>query len=766
MSWPARLGTIAQPSGAQYQLWMMGSTAFGVLDNNQSSIQLTPKLVAQCANNRYVSSSLCGSDLGGSNEEFAYLISSSKQCGFMGSTRRTSDDTNRKINTLLYNNGNFSGSKFRFVSAGNRDATFITTDGKLWWAYGENNGNMSLALLDTSTNWKVAATAGVNNGWDGQRCAIKTDGTLWARGYTATGTIATSSVSGFIGTISKVGTATDWDDVKSSGSGGNTHMLARKTGGSLWGWGLNSSGQIGDNSITNRSSPVQIGALTTWTKFAVGSYHSVAIRSDGTLWSWGNNTYGQLGHGGTTNRSSPTQVGALTTWADVYCGPYNTFAIKTDGTLWSWGRNSRFAEDMWGGGMLGVGDGTDRNSPVQVGTDTDWTNAIIGSSHGATRAIKSTGILWSWGSNQYNCTLQSECMNLSFNQIPTTNWSSSRLMSCNRQLREDGGTIALKRDNTLWYWGLYNPTTNESIYSDAVGGLRSSPVQIGTGSNWSNNFDIGPAKQYYFAIDRNNKLWSLATGTNNQTIAITGSWSKVTVSGDIFNAPPQNWSLIISTTGQLWSIGYNASGQLGNNTTTTNFSNWARVGTLANWKDITTGTDQSVLAVKTDGTLWAWGRNEYGQLGLGDVASRSSPVQVGTGTTWKYVSCRSSTTHAIKTDGTLWAWGYNDDGRMGNSSTIRRSSPVQVGTDTNWKQVESYGATIGLKTNGTLYIWGASSYITTTPAGTLPWNVASYKMVGNGTTSNLSSPVQIGFGWNTWTHVSAGIAAVSAVATR
>ena len=181
MSWPARIGTIAQPTGAQYQMWAQGSTSWGAQDRNVSSLTLTPTAVSKCANSRFVSASN-GSDRNAGGEEFSYLISSSKQCGFIGNVRRTSDDTNRRINNILYNNGNFTGSKFRFVSQGNRDASFITTDGRLWWAWGENNANMSLYLLSTAIGWKTIAMLGTNYGWDGQRVAIKSDGTLWAYG--------------------------------------------------------------------------------------------------------------------------------------------------------------------------------------------------------------------------------------------------------------------------------------------------------------------------------------------------------------------------------------------------------------------------------------------------------------------------------------------------------------------------------------------------------------------------------------------------------
>ena len=768
MSWPVRIGTIAQPSGAQYQMWMMGNTAYGILDNNQSSLQLTPKIATLVADKTYVSASASSLCLVNS-EDFYYLISSSKQCGQAGSARRRDDSESRRINVPFYNEGTLTGS-FKFVAQGYRDATLISLNGKLWFNWNENAAGTNLVLLSSTTDWRKAACGSLDYGTNGQRVCIKNNGTLWAFGQTQNGTIATSSVALSVSPIAQIGTATDWDDVKCCGS---YHMIARKTGGTLWAWGRNTSGQLGDNTVVNKSSPIQIGALNTWTKIAAGAYHCAAVRSDGTLWTWGENTVGQLGHNNTTNRSSPVQVGALTTWADVFCGPQNTFAIKTDGTLWSWGQNNWSYESSFAGGMLGVGDMTNRSSPTQVGTDTDWTNAFVAVTRISSRAIKSTGKLWTWGSDSQGGTMQSNFMNLSFNQIPTTNWSSSRLLSCNRQLRQDGGVMALKKDNTLWYWGLWNPTSSETDISS----IRISPVQIGTGSNWSTNFDFAASRANTLAIDRNNRLWQLATQNNTQTRVGTGSaWAKVSISADINNQPPQWWALLVTTTGQLWSYGYNNSGQLGNNTTTTNNTAPARVGTLTNWKDVTTGTYESSLAVKTDGTLWAWGNNTYGQLGLGDVVNRSSPVQVGTGTNWTYVSCRFTTTHAIKTDGTLWAWGTNERGQMGNSSTIARSSPVQVGTDTNWKQVESYGpmnlptrsCTIGLKTNGTIYVWGDSSYIATTPAGTLPYNPYTwiFRTVGNGTANVLSSPVQSGFGWNTWTHVSAGVSGFAAIATR
>jgi alpha-tubulin suppressor-like RCC1 family protein len=108
----------------------------------------------------------------------------------------------------------------------------------------------------------------------------------------------------------------------------------------LWSWGRNHQGQLGLGDTTNRSSPVQIGALTTWLDISEGQEHSMAIKTDGTIWAWGYGYYGALGLGNTTARSSPVQIGALTSWSKVSAGSNHNMAVKTDGTLWTWGYNA------------------------------------------------------------------------------------------------------------------------------------------------------------------------------------------------------------------------------------------------------------------------------------------------------------------------------------------------------------------------------------------------------------------------------------------
>jgi hypothetical protein len=182
-----------------------------------------------------------------------------------------------------------------------------------------------------------------------------------------------------------VGALTNWAQV----SAGNVFTAAVKTDGTLWTWGRNDFfGPLGHGNNINRSSPVQVGALTTWAQAAAGSFHMGCTTTAGTLFTWGAAYYGQLGHNNQTNRSSPVQVGALTTWAQLAGGNNNsTICLTTSGTLFAWGRNNV--------GQLGQNNTTNFSSPVQVGALTTWEQISAGDAHVA--AVTTAGALWTWG---------------------------------------------------------------------------------------------------------------------------------------------------------------------------------------------------------------------------------------------------------------------------------------------------------------------------------------------------------------------------------
>ena len=352
------------------------------------------------------------------------------------------------------------------------------------------------------------------------------------------------------------------------------------------------------------------------------------------LYTWGCNYFGGLGQSDIVYRSAPTQVVSTPPWSSIGSLQGAGAAIKTDGTLWTWG---------WGtGGQLGLNNSTSYSSPMQVGAGTTWAS-ISHSGSGVVGAIKTNGTLWMWGYNY----------------------------------------------GSQYLGGLTN--------------YRSSPAQVGAANDW--------LKAY--------------TAYN---------------------------SFGIKTGGSLWSWGNNSYGAAGFNTSSPVVSP-TQVGSLTTWSKVGHGGSSNIL-LKTDGTLWAMGFNNHGQLGLNDLISRSSPVQVGAGTTWSDIASNSqqgSAFLAVKTDGTLWAWGYNNYGQLGQNDLVDRSSPVQIGALTNWSKVFmgyiGRGDAFAIKTDGTLWAWGGDT------GGQL----------GTNDSINRSSPVQIGAGtgWSDLAGSQQGIIALS-----
>ena len=173
-------------------------------------------------------------------------------------------------------------------------------------------------------------------------------------------------------------------------SGGGGHTLAIKADGTVWAWGYNISGQLGDGSNTDITTPVQVVHLTNAVSVAAGVYHGLALKDDGTVWAWGYNNYGQLGvdTGGSIS-ATPVQVVGLTNAIAVAAGSDHCLAVKADGTVWAWGRNN------WG--QLGDGTRADSFTPLRVSALTNAVSVAASSNHSL--AVKDDGTVWAWGFN-------------------------------------------------------------------------------------------------------------------------------------------------------------------------------------------------------------------------------------------------------------------------------------------------------------------------------------------------------------------------------
>jgi len=340
---------------------------------------------------------------------------------------------------------------------------------------------------------------------------------LWVWGKGSNGRLGLGSTTSYSSPV-QLGAGDNWADLNGPFDAG--HALGIKANGTLWAWGNNGSGQLGLGNTTTYSSPVQVGALTTWSSVSTGYGCTVALKTDGTLWSWGNASHGQLGHNNPTTISSPVQIGALTTWASVSVSGANAgsvVATQTNGTLWTWGANAQ--------GQLGQGNTTNTSSPVQVGALTTWKNACTGSLF--TIATATDGTLWSWGANNSG----------QLGQSNTTNYSS--------------------------------------------------PVQVGALTNW---------------------------------VVRDGTAGK-------------DFCAVVKTDGTLWTWGLNSVGQLGHGNYTTVYNSPKQVGALTTWADVI-ARDGFTTGLTTTQQLWSIGYSSTGGLGTGGTTITNSPIQVGALTSW------------------------------------------------------------------------------------------------------------------------------------
>jgi len=422
--------------------------------------------------------------------------------------------------------------------------------------------------------------------------------------------------------------------------------------GNLFTWGSNTPGQLGDNTVVTRSTPVTtLAGGANWKQVSCAGLYTAAIKTDGTLWTWGRNIEGQLGDNTNTNRSTPvTTFAGGTNWKQVTGGYYHTAAIKTDGTLWTWGTNIR--------GSIGNNTSVTRSTPVTTfAGGTNWKQVACGTLH--TAAIKTDGTLWTWGNEGTLGAPTSPIITASVTgSIPFT---GSVFTTSNTSGVQIGDSVV-------------SASPPDSALISSIGTVIT--ISTNTSITFSgNNFSSNP---YTGTLN----LGISARLTPITTFAGGNNWKQVACGADHTAA--------IKTDGTLWTWGINSSGQLGDNTVVTRSTPVTTLAGGANWKQVAGGSAHTI-AIKTDGTLWIWGSNSQGQLGDNTVVNRSTPVTTfAGGTNWKQVYASSGSTHtaAIKTDGTLWTWGRNNSGQLGTNNTTNRSTPVTTfAGGTNWKQV-------------------------------------------------------------------------------
>lgn len=343
------------------------------------------------------------------------------------------------IGWLLFVTSTLSAQCFEKVFAGYQHYIAISQDGTLW-AWGRNNNaqlgdgtkqdRATPVQISTQTDW-----AHISAG-DNHTIAVKEDGTLWAWGNNHYGQIGTDTQGSYIVVPTQIGTDTNWKEA----AAGYWGSMAIKTDGSLWSWGSNAYGYLGNGQATTylTATPEQVGTQTDWKSIAGRHRHCVAIKNNGTLWAWGYNNFGQLGVGSQgTDIHTPVQIGNANDWKWIENGEEFSYALKNNNTLWVWGH----------GGALGI----IATQPTQIGTHSDWKYVAIDAWYSFRKAallIKQNGTLWAWGSDADerlgNGSQQGDY------DMPTqisvaTDWVSAAI-----GYKEAN---AIKADGSFWVWG-------------------------------------------------------------------------------------------------------------------------------------------------------------------------------------------------------------------------------------------------------------------------------------------------------------------------
>ncbi len=357
-------------------------------------------------------------------------------------------------------------------------------------------------------------------------------------------------------------------------SRGCLNALAITSGGALYAWGAGTSGISGTGSVASQSSPILVLGGLSWRQVSGGNATTIGITTNGDAYGWGLNTDGVIGDGTNAAKSSPVLVLGGLKWRQVAVGR-STIGISSDGNAYGWGENPS--------GELGVGDVTSRSSPVLVLGGLKWRQVAV--TINASYGIDSNGDLYAWGNNTHGQLGVGDVIPRSSPVLVLggLKWKELSTSGANAEFvsAENPFILGITTTGDAYAWGA---NTNGQL---GVGNTtpRSSPVLVLGGLKWK----------------------KLSAGCVGAT-----------------QAPASGG---ITTSGDAYAWGNNVSGQLGDGTVVAKSSPVLVLGGLK-WVDIAVGGGISMTGIATNGSIYAWGSNVHGQLGLGDVVPRSSPVLV------------------------------------------------------------------------------------------------------------------------------------------
>jgi alpha-tubulin suppressor-like RCC1 family protein len=631
---------------------------------------------------------------------------------------------------LLVGASNVARAISPMISMGEKHGLALKSDGTVVAWGSDEFGQLGIGRLTYSTTpsavLALSSVKAIGTG-DNHVLAVKLDGTVWAWGQNRVYTLGDGTNIDRVNPV-QVMVLTNAIAV----SGGLNHSIGLRQDGTVWSWGNGDSGQLGQGSQTPWAYvPGQCKGLSGITSIAAGRMHNLALRQDGTVWAWGWNHYGQLGDGTTIDRSEPVQVQGLSDIVAISAGWWLGVALKRDGTLWEWGYatasdSSRLkpVQTLGMSNVVNVTAGTYRivavksdgstwqwyagGNPSLMEGGTGLRQVSIGTNYSL--QLKSDRSVAAAGANETGQLGDGTTTDRS-SAVPVNDLTNIAAVAAGWH-----HSVALGTNGRVWTWG---SDSNGQLGLGVRNLVQATPIQV---AGLSNAVIVSSGPYHSMAVRQDGTAWSW--GANDFGQLGDNSTSPHSVPGQVKGlssvvsvAAGLNHSIALKQDGTIWTWGYNYDGAIGDGSNSYPTMP-IQVPGLSGFVAIAAGTHS--LGLKADGTVWSWGRNDAGQLGLGITTPMSGtsslvnarPAQVPGLSGIKAIAAGFATSFAIGSDGRLWSWGKGWNGLLGNGDSKDSSIPVVVSGLAKVVSISMSGSyyaghVLAIQSDGSIWGWGS-----------------------------------------------------------
>lgn len=640
-------------------VWGWGAGSFGGLGNNSTIVRSTP--VSVCGQKKTFCEIAGSQYAGGAIDKYGQVWGwGYNTFGGLGNNSTVSRSTPVSV----------CGVKKTFCKISGANSAFRVIDkyGQIWGWGNNGNGQLGINVAFDSKSTPVSVCGSKKTfchiaAGNAHTLSIDKYGQVWAWGNGNGGRLGNNSTSQMLTPVSLCGAKKTFCKI----TAGQTNGFAIDKYGQVWGWGYGSNGQLGDNTLLGKCTPVSLGGTKkTFCEIGVGSNFTLGLEYTGQLWAWGSNSNGQLGINQQINKCTPISIcGVKKTFCSVGTGSSFMTSLDKNGIIWSWGVGS------WG--VFGNNASTDIFTPVSV-CGTRKTFCRIGPGKFHYMAIDKNGQIWTWAGQQ---TYGELGINSTFQFLTPRSICGSKKTFCH----VSGGnalSTSIDKYGQIWTWGdgRVGQLGNNGITA------RSTPITIS--GNKKTFCQISSGENSVGSIDVYGQIWGWGSNSsgklgNGNSISVS---TPISVAGTIKTfciiSTGVNHSLTIDKYGQIWGWGSGNGGSIGDNSTVARCTPVSVCGVKKTFCKIGTGTSHS-LAIDKNGKAWAWGTNSNGQLGDNSVVSKLTPVSVYGNKTFCDIKGMGVNSVGVDNYGIVWTWGQvGTSGILGNNEVVFKLTPVRV----------------------------------------------------------------------------------------